>query len=622
MEHLQEQTILDFVAGALDDARTAAAHQHVDGCAACRQLVAEIARGAAPPPAGEPAELEHDTALDEAIRGPRAARPPLERIDEYELRDLLGRGGMGSVWLAHDTRLDREVAIKLIGVGVASGLRDRLLVEARAAARIRHPNVVTVHRVGEASGQPYIVYELVRGRSLRELALPVPWPKVLALAVGIARGLAAVHASGVLHRDIKPGNIMLAETGDVVLVDFGLAKLGADAAALPASADPELADGSITMAGTMTGTRMGTPRYMAPEAWRGQASPRSDLYSLGAVLYELCAGRTPHPARSLEELARRVVAEEAPLLAEVAPWIAPPLADAVQRCVRRDPLDRVPSADALREALEAIQLGRAFDEIDRIRSRRPPPQGNPYRGRLPYGGEDRALFFGRRDETRALLERLQRSPFVLVVGGAGVGKTSLCRAGVLPLVMDGALGGTRRWTALSLTPGRDPVASLCAALAPHLDPPFADPVATAEADPDAVVDRIARGHGQCSAHIVFVDQMEELVTVSHPDRARIASRLLAGLARPAASLRLLGAVAAEHLIQVAALPGLDGAVGPAPFLLLEPRSEAALREIIVGPARLAGVERPAALVDALAGPASRGETSLGGLSEQLTRLWK
>src|SRR6185503_16485539 len=235
MQHLLEQTVLDFVAGQLAEPAATAAHEHVDRCERCRELVAV-----------------------------------------YRITELLGRGGMGAVYLAQDTLLDREVAIKFISVEVAPEHRRRLLVEARAAARIKHPNVVTVFRVGEQGGHPYVVYERVRGRTLSELARPTPWPKVVELAVGIARGLAAAHEVGVLHRDIKPGNIMLSEAGEVVLLDFGLAKIAGEDGTLPASASA-LPDGSRV---TATGVRMGTPRYMAPEAWRGEpATAQTDIYS-------------------------------------------------------------------------------------------------------------------------------------------------------------------------------------------------------------------------------------------------------------------------------------------------------------------------------------------------------
>ena len=163
---------------------------------------------------------------------------PPEVFDEYRIIRPLGRGGMGRVFLAHDAILDRPVAVKFLSdfSGDAT-LRSRFLVEARAAARVQHPNVVTVFRVGELDDLPYIVSEYIRGRSLDKLDKPLPWPRVLEIGIALARGLAAAHRSGILHRDIKTANAMISEDGTVKLLDFGLAKFveGAGMASLASS---------------------------------------------------------------------------------------------------------------------------------------------------------------------------------------------------------------------------------------------------------------------------------------------------------------------------------------------------------------------------------------------------
>src|SRR4051794_32684513 len=150
-------------------------------------------------------------------------------LDEFRLVRPLGRGGMGEVYLGHDTVLDRAVAIKLIGSrNPDAASRERFLIEARAIARLSHPNVVTIYRVGATSdGRPFLVQELIHGKSLDQVPRPMPWREVCELAVGIARGLQAAHLRGILHRDVKPGNVMLDEHGVARLLDFGLAKLSA-----------------------------------------------------------------------------------------------------------------------------------------------------------------------------------------------------------------------------------------------------------------------------------------------------------------------------------------------------------------------------------------------------------
>ncbi|HEX8112187.1 MAG TPA: protein kinase, partial [Kofleriaceae bacterium] len=354
---------------------------------------------------------------------------PPENFDEYRLIKALGRGSMGQVWLAHDTVLDRLVAVKFIAeLPVHDASRQRFLTEARAAARVQHPNIIAAYRVGEIGARPYLISEYVRGDSLDTIARPVAWPQLLEIAIGLARGLAAAHRQGVLHRDLKPANAILSEAGEVKLLDFGLAKLlpqvaqpqvaqpradappGSEAAAplpdvpdppstpprasfapaetppdrhtktleLPASAPAGTPGGGIALPSvTTTGAVMGTPAYMPPEAWRGEpATPRSDVYSLGAMLHELCVGAPPHRGDSPELTWGSVLAGEAPPLAAVAPGIDPGFAAIVDRCLRRDPTERFASGDAVREALEAL-AARSAHELAAPRDRETRSDGPP-----------------------------------------------------------------------------------------------------------------------------------------------------------------------------------------------------------------------------------------------------
>jgi formylglycine-generating enzyme required for sulfatase activity len=320
---------------------------------------------------------------------------PPERFDEYRLIKALGRGSMGQVWLAHDTVLDRLVAVKFVSeLPDHEAVRQRFLTEARAAARVQHPNIIAIYRVGEIGARPYLISEYVRGDSLDRIARPVLWPRILDIAIGLARGLAAAHRGNVLHRDLKPANAILSDTGDVKLLDFGLAKLVvhaqpaagspseaaaiADAAAIPPcdeSAAPPAGDpdsartiklieagkrervtGGIALPQlTSVGAVIGSPAYMPPEAWRGEsATPRGDVYSLGALLYELASGRTPHRGDSQDVVRSSAVETDAPPLATMAPGIDPRFAAIVDRCLRRDPQLRFASGDAVCERLETL----------------------------------------------------------------------------------------------------------------------------------------------------------------------------------------------------------------------------------------------------------------------------
>jgi serine/threonine protein kinase len=303
-------------------------------------------------------------------------RPPAS-FDDFVVERALGSGGMGHVYLGRDVALDRPVALKFIAsVDPSPAARSRFLVEARSIARLSHPNVVSVYRVGEVEGRPYIAYEFVSGESLADLQKPMAWATALRLAVGVARGLDAAHRAGILHRDIKPGNAMVSERGEIKLLDFGLAKLAEGAPPSPAPVgDASIADAhgstervrfppALLRGGetrgdrglTRPGTLMGTPAYLAPELWLGEAaSPRSDVFALGLVVYELLVGKLPHADLENEAMAFAVIDGTLPELRTTCPEVPASFAAIVDRCLRRDPAERFASATELAQALEEIQ---------------------------------------------------------------------------------------------------------------------------------------------------------------------------------------------------------------------------------------------------------------------------
>lgn len=286
---------------------------------------------------------------------------PPSHFDDFQLVRELGQGGMGRVFLAKDELLDRFVALKFVAEQSPNqAALERFLLEARAIARLMHPNVVAVHRVGRVEGRPYLACEYVPGQSLDKLPKPVGWRELVRLGVGIARGLAAAHRRGVLHRDVKPANIVVSESGEPKLLDFGLAKL-ADAAPPVATAPREPlrapdgdamalnatvpAEGSPSL--TRTGALLGTPMYLAPELWAGEEpSPRSDVFSLGLVLYELAAGQLPRTGTRPDSVAL-----------PLPPLTGAPeeLARIIARCTSRLPEERFRSAEDVRDALEKIE---------------------------------------------------------------------------------------------------------------------------------------------------------------------------------------------------------------------------------------------------------------------------
>ena len=274
------------------------------------------------------------------------------RLGPYEVVALLGAGGMGEVYRARDTRLSRDVAIKVVHPRLASD-PDRLSrfeKEARAAAQLDHPNILVVHDVGSHEGSPFIVSELLQGESLREkLGSPLPPKKAMDYAIQIAHGLAAAHEKGIVHRDIKPENVFVTKDGHVKILDFGVAKL------LPSFEASAVDTETPTASATQPGTAVGTVAYMSPEQVRGQpVDARTDLFSLGVVLYEMLSGKRPFQRDTAAEIMTAILREEPPDLSETNRSIPAALENVVRHCLEKEPDGRFQSARDVVFALEAL----------------------------------------------------------------------------------------------------------------------------------------------------------------------------------------------------------------------------------------------------------------------------
>jgi serine/threonine protein kinase len=560
---------------------------------------------------------------------------PPELIDEIRLLRPLGRGAMGQVHLGHDTLLDRPVAVKFLGTEETDAtLRERLLAEARAVARLNHPNVVTVYRVGEVAGHPFMVSELVNGQSLDWIKKPLPWKQALDIGVRLVRGLGAAHRLGVLHRDIKPANIMLLPDGEVKLIDFGVAQLSAVERNTP-SQPPAGGPGE-----SAPEPFAGTPLYAAPEVRQGApATRRSEIYAVGAVLYELCAGYPPHyltlggadlsattypggdgdgaperdeagPADDGSQPAYEGPEPEAPPLHQVAPDADPLFCAIVDRCLRDDPEQRFATCEELWDALEELRTAAPADAL---------PAGNPYPGLHPFDADHRTLFFGRASEVRTLVERLRTEPLVLLAGDSGVGKTSLCRAGVLPLLHEGALEEGKEWSVVAIIPGRRPLLALAAALCEALGTTEEGLISVLGAEPEALgpmLRRAARGT------VLFIDHLEELFTIADPGEAAALAGVLGHLTVLTPGVRVLLSVRGDFLTRLLSLPGLGVEVSRA-LHLLRPLSAEQLREAIVGPARRLGVRfESEAMIDRLVQSAVGTGGGLPLLQFALAELWE
>ncbi len=271
------------------------------------------------------------------------------RLGPYEVVAFLGAGGMGEVWRARDTRLERDVALKVLPASAPEepAARARLLREARLASKLNPPNVCTIHEVGEANGRTFIAMELVEGETLsaRLAAGAFPPAEVRRIGMQVAEALGHAHAHGVLHRDLKSANIVLTPEGRAKVLDFGLAKRFSQKEAEDATT---VSGASLTVAGTLTGT----VAYMAPEQLLGKpADTRSDLWALGVVLYEMATGSLPFSERLSTALIEQILHGNPQPPRRIRPEIPKDLESVILRCLERDPAERFGSAQELLEAL-------------------------------------------------------------------------------------------------------------------------------------------------------------------------------------------------------------------------------------------------------------------------------
>ena len=281
------------------------------------------------------------------------ALTPGTRLGPYEVISSIGAGGMGEVYRARDTRLDRDVALKILpeSFAIDPDRRARFEREAKAVAALSHPNILAIFDVGDSDGRFYAATELLEGQTLRERLTsgPIPPRKAVEYCVQLARGLASAHDKGIVHRDLKPENIFLVADGHVKILDFGLAKAIGPGAAGPDSGAAE------TMAVTDPGMVMGTVGYMAPEQVRGRTvDARADLFSLGAVLYEMVTGQRAFHRDTAADTMSAILREEPPELSGTRPELSPALDRIIRHCLEKEPNDRFQTARDVAFALTSL----------------------------------------------------------------------------------------------------------------------------------------------------------------------------------------------------------------------------------------------------------------------------
>ncbi len=562
-----------------------------------------------------------------------AASPP--RLGPFRIIAELGEGGFAPVFLAVEeyggTEL-RNVALKLFAIDELAGTagtagtqalsRDRIIDEARALCRVEHPNVVRFFQLveDETGSVLGLAMEHVRGRSVgdrldEEKVIAVD--AVLELGAAIASALAAVHAAGLVHRDVKPGNVI--DTGGVYkLIDFGIATrvrvrreapTSVTTSIVPASMrratkDPSAVIVSVNLGDTVeslsvasdktaasertmhaaderdegTDAVAGTMGYIDPACFaQGEpADASSDLYALGAMLYECLTGRLPAAADDGDEstvtrlrmhVAMGLLAPEG--VRELAPSVPEAVARLVDSLIAPKRQDRPKRAEWVACELERLR------RLQRGPARDLPPEG-PFRGLEAFDERHRDVFFGRAPDVATALELLRARGLVALVGPSGSGKSSLARAGVLPAIVDGALGAwPPRWTSVTISPDAYPRAALEHGLASFLDGKRAPD------DPDELASILATSVETTSVGLVIlVDALEELVTLAAPaDRAYLALFLAALSSRPMPGLRAVVTARRDLLDPLLGEPGLGVALTRAVQLVV-PLSAPAWADVV------------------------------------------
>jgi serine/threonine-protein kinase len=290
-------------------------------------------------------------------------------LGHYRIVDKIGAGGMGEVYRAHDERLDRDVAIKVLHEDVAQDAERlaRFEREAKAVAKLDHPNILAIHDFGTEDGVTYAVTELLSGENLRR-SIPssgMAWQKVVEIGGAVADGLAAAHGKGIVHRDLKPENVFITSDGRVKVLDFGLAQVKE-----PVEEDAETA--TLTPAGTVAGSVMGTMGYMSPEQLRGQpVDARSDIFALGCVLYEMLSGKTAFLRQSAAETSAAILKEEPERMSSTGVVLPPEIERSIHRCLEKSPDARFQSASDLAYNLRSISTDQVVHALPPQRKTRP-----------------------------------------------------------------------------------------------------------------------------------------------------------------------------------------------------------------------------------------------------------
>ena len=501
--------------------------------------------------------------------------------ERYQVREVLGRGGMGDVFRAYDLKLRLDVALKAIRAGRFDSERGREILrrEVRSARAVVSPNVCRIFDLVIADAEELVSMEYIDGITLTERLRakgPLSLQDAREIAAQFLSGLEAIHGAGLVHRDFKPENVMITRAGRVVVMDFGLAQVPTEG---------------------LPGTISGTPAYMAPEQAVGdRVDSRADVFAAGMVLAEMLA--VGGEANQESRIALWRAARDIPPRVPDGPW-----SSVLRKALAANPHDRYASALALAHALEEVTLRSPGFEEKR-----------PYPGLASFTEENAKYFFGREVEVEAVWKKLKRPRLLALIGPSGAGKSSFLRAGLLPAL-------PKTWKAIIATPGSRPFQFLAQALAPA----FAGDAEAVQAllrfeEEDAAVLLLQRLRARHEQALVVVDQFEELYTLSPPDVQAAFARLLGRLVLES-DLFVILSLRDDFLIRCNAHESLAPAFTD--LTPLGPLGEAALRRALVQPALACGYRfEDEALVEEMISEVKKERGALPPLAFAAARLWE
>ncbi len=531
---------------------------------------------------------------------------PGARIHQYELIRELGRGGMGIVFAARDTKLGRRVAIKFL-LNATSAVIDRFTIEAKATAKFSHENIVTIYEVNELEGMPFMVLEFLEGQTMRDLmgeygsSQMLAPSRVVELTLPVARALARAHEEGIVHRDIKPENVFVTNAGQVKVLDFGIAKPINVREAKNKQNHTMMADQPMNL--TREGALVGTLPYMSPEQMGvGEVDHRSDIWALGIMMFEMLAGRHPIQPLTTDGLITNAISDDPmPSLHDAAPHLPEGLVALVTGCLRKRVAERIPSATELVRRLEDMAPGRQGRQLAEGES--------PYPGLTAFQENDADRFFGRSRDIARMVARIRELPITGIVGPSGVGKSSFIRAGVGPALK--AAG--EHWDVVTLRPGRQPLGALASVVQKLTTRTGADvqkqmvehaqTIYRLRTEPGYIGTLLRARARQSNGHLLlFIDQFEELYTLvpDAEERKAFTAALAAVADDTSAPLRVVVSMRSDFLDRIGEDPRFMEEVSKG-FVFLQPPDRVGLREALVSPIEMVGhrFENPAMIEEML-----------------------